>query len=413
MGKLTGVGQSSCGALAGSARSRRVPGLMAAALIALSGVVLATGAGATATKPATASPVGSSSMRAVLSRPAAGTATVWLCRPGFDNDPCTSSLAKTVVEASGPTAVVKASPDSVSRFDCFYVYPTVSKELAINADLTVQKSEIAVAMAQASRFSQVCRVFAPMYRQVTLTALAAFPRLNIPASDEQTAYNSLVSGFSDYMAHYNDGRPIIFIGHSQGAAILIKLLSQFVDHKAAARNRLVLAIILGGDVEVHTGSLTGGSFSHIPACSRSREPGCVIAYSSFPGKPPSSALFGRPGQGVALQSGQTAKKGLQVVCVNPAALGGGAALLNSYFPSEGTVSTPWVQFPGLYSAHCETAGGATWLQVRKATGPGDKRPVVTDEAPDWGYHTADVNLALGNLVTDVSSAETSWTKTHH
>jgi hypothetical protein len=339
--------------------------------------------------------------------------TVWLCRPGLADNPCTANLDKTVVEASGATSAVDTSPAASSRFDCFYVYPTVSGELATNADLRVQKAETDVAEAQASRFSRVCRVFAPMYRQVTLVGLASYPSLDVPAGYGKIAYASLLSGFEDYLAKYNDGHPIIFIGHSQGAAILIKLLASRVDNDASLRSRLVLAMILGGDVEVRTGALTGGSFSHIPACSRAKEVGCVIAYSSFPGEPPATALFGRPGQGVALQSGQRGTRGLQVLCVNPAAIGGGTAGLDPFFPSEGAAPTPWVEFPGLYSARCETSGGAAWLQVRKITGPSDKRPVVTEaDGPDWGYHTEDVNLALGNLVADVSSAEATWTAAH-
>ncbi|MGA8295908.1 MAG: DUF3089 domain-containing protein [Acidimicrobiales bacterium] len=83
------------------------------------------------------------------------------------------------------------------------------------------------------------------------------------------------------------------------------------------------AIILGGNVEVPPGKLVGGTFQHIPACTRLFETGCVIAYSSYPSQPPADALFGRPGQGVSLQSDETTKRGSQVVCVNPAALSGG------------------------------------------------------------------------------------------
>jgi hypothetical protein len=186
-----------------------------------------------------------------------------------------------------------------------------------------------------------------------------------------------------------------------------------VDNDPALRSKLVLAIILGGDVEVRTGSLEGGSFKHITACSWPKESGCVIAYSSFPGEPPASALFGRPGQGVALQSGQVTRNGRQVLCVDPADFAGGPADLDSFFPSEGAVATPWVEFPALYRARCESSGGATWLQVQKATGRLDKRPVVTEEdGANWGYHTDDVNLALGNLVADVSSAESTWSEVH-
>jgi hypothetical protein len=186
-----------------------------------------------------------------------------------------------------------------------------------------------------------------------------------------------------------------------------------IDGDPALRARLVLAILLGGNVEVKTGALTGGSFRHVPLCSRPAEAGCVIAYSSFPGEPPRTALFGRPGQGVALQAGQAAAPGVQVACVNPAALGGGRALLDSYFPSRGRVPTPWAELPGLYAARCRSKDGATWLQVEKATGAADKRPVVSEApGPDWGYHADDVSLALGNLVADVGAAERTWLKAH-
>lgn len=339
------------------------------------------------------------------------TPAVWLCRPGAAADPCVSSLTTTVVRASGATSVVQSEADSSSRYDCFYVYPTVSRQNAANANLKVQKTEVAAAIYEASRFSAVCRVWAPVYRQVTLAGLAAHPDLDIPAADTATAYQSLRSGFEDYLAHDNDGRPLIFIGHSQGAAMLILLLERLVDDDPTLRDRLVLAVILGGNVEVKVGSLVGGSFSHIPLCDRSGEAGCVIAYSTFPDAPPAGSLFGRPGQGVSLQSGQKARTGLQVACVNPAALGGSAAPLDSYFPPEGGVSTPWVEYPGLYTARCEHGDGATWLQVAKATGASDHRPVVTEvDGPDWGFHPYDLNLALGNLVTDVAAAEASWSK---
>lgn len=101
----------------------------------------------------------------VLSTGSAG--TVWLCRPGLAADPCTSSFETTLVQASGATSVVNASVNAASKFDCFYVYPTVSREKTLNADLRIQNSETNMAIEQASRFSSVCRVWAPVYRQFT------------------------------------------------------------------------------------------------------------------------------------------------------------------------------------------------------------------------------------------------------
>jgi hypothetical protein len=345
---------------------------------------------------------------------ARGTAakTVWLCKPGQADDPCTSDLSSTTVTAGGSTAVVPATAAaaSASKFDCFYVYPTVSAQTTPNANLEVQSTETTTAEDQAARFSQVCRVWAPMYRQRTVASLAR----DEPGANE-VAYKSLVKGWDDYLTHYNDGRPIIFIGHSQGAAMLIRLLQNTVDRDARLRKLMVSAILLGGNVTVPVGKRVGGSFMRLPTCASAGETGCVIAYSSFGSAPPAASLFGRPGTGVSSLSNQTASAGLQVVCVNPATFSRASGPLSPYFltvtsPVPGVkVSTPWVSFPGLYTARCATTGGATTLQVTPTGVAGDPRPKVTASlGPTWGYHVDDVNLALGNLVSDVSREEASY-----
>jgi len=343
--------------------------------------------------------------------------TVWLCRPGLANDPCTADLDTTVVEGDGRVHVQASSPAVNSPYDCFYVYPTVSKQQGANANLRIQPAEIGAAVAQASRFSPVCSVWAPIYRQRTTASLEQGLGAN-PAADA-VSYASVLSAWRDYLAHDNDGRPIVFIGHSQGAAMLIRLLRSQVYNDPALRSRVVSIILAGGNVTVPEGRSVGATFDHLPLCRSTSTPGCVIAYSSFPSRPPADSLFGRVGQGVSLQSGQTAKKGLQVACVNPADVGGGTADLQPYFPvppgtkAASVVTTPWVAFPNLLSARCESRGGATWLQVTDVAKSGDQRPVVTEtQGPQWGFHVEDINLALGNLVEDVQLQEAAWSAAH-
>jgi hypothetical protein len=98
------------------------------------------------------------------------------------------------------------------------------------------------------------------------------------------------------------------------------------------------------------------------------------------------------------------------VCVNPAALSGGPATLGSVFPSLGSVATPWVAYPGRYAARCQQSDGASWLNVTNATGPGDHRPLITEEdGPLYGYHVDDLPLAQDDLVADATAAERTWT----
>jgi hypothetical protein len=196
--------------------------------------------------------------------------------------------------------------------------------------------------------------------------------------------------------------------------MLIRLVRSQIDGNPQLRKRLVSAIVLGGNVQVPDGKTVGGSFKRVPACTAATQTGCVIAYSSFPGRPPAITLFGRPGTGVSLLSGQSATTG-QVLCVNPAALGGGTGALEPYFtravlgPPGKPAATHWVTYPGLYTAECRSAGGDTWLQVNDISDATDLRPRVTElDGPSWGFHVADVNLALGNLVEDVQREEAAY-----
>src|SRR5437764_7641958 len=146
----------------------------------------------------------------------AGAKTVWLCKPGLRHDPCTSSMTATVEAAGGLAGVQHASPTRKPKIDCFYVYPTVSGQPTVNANLHVDPEEIVVAQNQASRFSQVCRVYAPMYRQLTITGIFSNPG----ALGRGVAYEDVLAAWHKYLKRFNHGRGVVLIGHSQGSFLL-------------------------------------------------------------------------------------------------------------------------------------------------------------------------------------------------
>jgi hypothetical protein len=111
-----------------------------------------------------------------------------------------------------------------------------------------------------------------------------------------------------------------------------------------------------------------------------------------------------------------------VPCVNPAALRGGPAGLRSYWwmnnifgpggpytdPTRNAqVTTPRYATPGLVSAECTQADGASYLAVTVHADPADPRTdTIGGEfplLPGFGLHVIDVDLALGNLVTLVAT----------
>jgi hypothetical protein len=336
--------------------------------------------------------------------------TVWLCKPGIARNPCEPGLKTTVFSPSGERRAVRdVKPDRPRRIDCFYVYPTVSDQKAATANRDKDPEILSIALYQAARWSQRCRVFAPMYRQRTISGLAS------KAPQTRVGYLDVRNAWREYLRRYNHGRGVVIIGHSQGTFVLRDLVASEIDGKPSARRKLVSAILLGGNVLVKKGRDSGGDFKHLKACRRQGQIGCVVAYSTYNATVPQDSLFGR-----------TPEKGMEVLCTNPAALRGGTGKLDTIFPTEPyapgssialgisllgnkvpTASTPWVSVPGGYRAHCSSAGGADVLQVTALDGAPELKP-----SPDatWGLHLTDANLGLGNLLAVVRAQAAAYAK---
>jgi hypothetical protein len=344
----------------------------------------------------------------------------WICRPARQ-DSCAVDLSTTVISANGNLTREDWSANPNASIDCFYVYPTVSSEPTGNSDMLLGPAEKGVVRAQFARFASVCRVYAPLYRQVTLTALRAALRGTPISVDRALAYNDVLDAWNYYLEHDNHGRGVVLIGHSQGASVLTQLIKNEIDGKPV-QSQIISALLLGTSLPVPKGKDVGGAFQHMPLCHTASQTGCVITYASFRATvpPPATSRFGA-----------VAGDNMVAACTNPAALQGGSGELHAYLGTHGSgivtvaeaepapwvkppqpIATPFVSLPGLLTAECLVKDGHSYLAVtvhgdpagpRASDIPGDV--VVNGQVlADWGLHLIDVSLAMGNLL-DIASQQ--------
>lgn len=347
----------------------------------------------------------------------------WLCRP--DNPrACGVDLTTTVVNADGNTQIQSWSARRDAPVDCFYVYPTVSLDTTPNSDMVAGPEEYNVVRSQFARLGSECRTFAPLYRQVTLTALRAnMGGGQSVAPDREMPYQDVLNAWNYYLENHNEGRGVILIGHSQGAGVLSRLIINDIEGKDV-QQQIISAMLLGATAQVPEGQSTGGTFKQMPACESGDQTGCIVSYVSFRSDvpPPANSLFGRNGQGST------------AICTNPAQLAHGHNQLHAHLsnasaegfssnaqsPWLGTdtrVTTPFVSVPGLLTGECVNEGGFSYLKVTVNADPSDPR---TDQISGdvmnadgtinagWGLHLIDVNVAMGDLVTLAAKQSQAW-----
>ena len=334
----------------------------------------------------------------------------WLCRPGRQ-DACAHPLAVTTIAADGtrtrgPAIVANAN----APIDCFYVYPTVSNDPTGNSDMNAGPEELGVVFAQFSPLRTQCRLFAPLYRQVTITALRSRFTGTPMAADGALAYNDVLAAWRHYLAHDNQGRGVVLMGHSQGARMLTELVAKEIEGKPVHK-QIVSVIPIGAAVTVPKGQVVGGSFKSTPLCRSASQTGCAIAYVSFRANtpPPEKSLFGKAGAGH------------EIACTNPAALEGGSVQPRVWFSKRADVSaaagkgtlkwqalsasvdTPFFAVPGLVSTQCVNDAHGSYLAVKvhpdhRSDDIGGDVVAGGNVIDTWGLHLIDVNLALGDLI---------------
>jgi hypothetical protein len=166
--------------------------------------------------------------------------------------------------------------DSLKQADVFYIYPTIyMKGKTWNADLNNKtlnkKIDNKPIKYQATVFNNAARVYAPRYRQGILQCF--YDTTGEGKKSLAFAYEDVKRAFEYYLAHYNNGRPIIIASHSQGSYHARRLLAEFFD-TTALRNQLVAAYVIGY-------AFKEDLYKNLKPCENETQTGCYITWASY------------------------------------------------------------------------------------------------------------------------------------
>lgn len=135
--------------------------------------------------------------------------------------------------------------------DIFYLYPTTYQKGTKDPDyckinnISMIKGANGYLNSQATAFLPAGNIYAPYYRQ-------ADPRYVLSKSTTEEQDNAIrvipaadgVAAFKYYLEHYNNGKPFILAGHSQGSSVLLFILSE-LKNQPEVYNRMVAAYVIG------------------------------------------------------------------------------------------------------------------------------------------------------------------------
>ena len=212
--------------------------------------------------------------------------TTWLTQPrptapNYNNASDWAALPTQRDEADNTPKKTILDAQATAAADVFYIYPTIyigtkSNQTAWNApiDDPVFRAEIQekALRNQASVFNGAAKVYAPYYRQGHIEVYYGSDKTSAKQALD-LAYSDVKAAFDYYLAHYNQGRPIIIAAHSQGTTHAGRLVREYFDGKPLQK-QLVAAYLVGMPIPK-------SYFKSLKPCQTPTETGCFCGWRTY------------------------------------------------------------------------------------------------------------------------------------
>lgn len=168
-----------------------------------------------------------------------------------------------------------------AQADVFFLYPTSyygsgtrggNWNAATDNPKVNTRTDSASILYQATIFNGAGRVFAPRYRQAHLHAFFSKDK---DSADKAlaVAYSDVLAAFDHYLKNWNNGRPFVIVGHSQGSLHAMNLARDRVEG-TPLQAKLVVAYLVGWPVK-------RDFFKSLKPCETPEETGCFCTWRTW------------------------------------------------------------------------------------------------------------------------------------
>ncbi|MDL2263617.1 DUF3089 domain-containing protein, partial [Synergistaceae bacterium OttesenSCG-928-I11] len=140
----------------------------------------------------------------------------------------------------------------VHEVDVVYFYPTAYSPSGPDApavgpidDAGMRAGARESYRKQATAFETCANIYAPFYRQIDAMTLAGLTQEEMIEAESGEPKTDVFAALDYYFEHWNDGRPFMLAGHSQGAMMTYLVLAEYMKQHPDRYARMVAAYMIG------------------------------------------------------------------------------------------------------------------------------------------------------------------------
>jgi len=165
--------------------------------------------------------------------------------------------------------------------DTFFVYPTVVND---ETDLTTLEQNrnalrtTPIFERQASVYAESTNIYIPLYRQTCLPKITLMSPLEMcNMIHDSQGYKDLENCLDYYFEHFNNNKPFILAGHSQGSAQLFNIMTDYMQKHQDYLSRMVACYAIGfGQTKSEI-----AKYPNLKLASGECDTNCIISYNTF------------------------------------------------------------------------------------------------------------------------------------